>query len=139
MTDLQFLSPLATKPMPPGAIVFLFIAPALLLVACASSPTDPRAAIGAATQAIRSADADGVSEARFPELTEARSKLLAANAAVSADHPEPADQLAREARVDAELALARSNLAKAQAVNDEISASTATLASELQRSSGARP
>jgi hypothetical protein len=49
-----------------------------------------------------------------------------------------AEQLAVEARMDAELASAKTEASKARAVNDEIKQSTATLAQEMQRNTGAK-
>ena len=110
-----------------------------LLAACASTPPAPEAAIGAATQAIASADRSGVGESAAPELAEARSKLAAANLAVADKRMTDADRLARESRIDAELASARTQTIAAQRVNDEITRGTAVLSTELQRHSGEKP
>lgn len=112
---------------------------AVLLSACASEPPAPTAAIGAATQAIAAADRTGAGANPSPELTEARSKLGAANTALAADYMILADRLARESRVDAELASARAEAASAQVVNDEIRNGTAALSTEMRRSSGETP
>ncbi len=112
---------------------------ALLLAACASSPPAPEVAMSAARQAIAVADQAHVAGAASPALAEARSKLDAADAAVKAQQMINAERLAQESRVDAELALALSNAAKDQTVNDEMLRSTDTLSEELKRNAGATP
>jgi hypothetical protein len=109
---------------------------ALLLGACATPPQPPTVALSAAAQAIATADRARITDAASPDLSEARTKLAAANAAVDAQDMVTADRLARESRVDAELATARSETAKDQTVNDEMRRSTATLSNEMQRNAG---
>ncbi len=111
----------------------------ILLCSCAAEPLAPNAALGAASQAIATADRARITDAASPELTEARAKLAAANVAVSAKDMVRGDRLAREARVDAELATARTEATKAQGVNNEINSGTNALSTEMQRNSGAKP
>jgi hypothetical protein len=105
---------------------------ALLAAGCASTP-EPTAQMEAARRAI--ADAEGAQAARHaaPELGQARSKLAAAEAAVQNDDMDDAARLAEEARLDAELADARTAAVKAQAANDEIRRSNAAALDEMQR------
>lgn len=114
----------------------------LVLAACASNPPEPTVAMKAAEQAIAAADRTRIADAASPELSEAREKLTAAQAAVQneklQDRMVVAERLAVESRVDAELASAKNEAAKAKAVNDEIKQSTATLSQEMQRNTGAR-
>jgi Domain of unknown function (DUF4398) len=110
-----------------------------LLAACATTSVDPLPAISAAEQAIAAADRARVPDSVSPELSESREKLAAAHAAMSDHHLLEAERLAKESRVDAELASARIDLSKAVAVNDEMKHSTSTLSEEMQRSSGAKP
>jgi hypothetical protein len=110
----------------------------LLLAACASTPPEPVVALHAAEQAIAVADRARVSDSVSPELSEAREKLAAAQAEVSAKHMVQADRLAQESRVDAELASAKIEAAKAKTVNAEMQQSTDTLTQEMQRTSGAK-
>jgi hypothetical protein len=49
-----------------------------------------------------------------------------------------AERLAKESRVDAELATAQASATKDQAVNDEMIKSTQTLSQEMQRNSGVK-
>jgi hypothetical protein len=111
----------------------------LLLAACASTPPAPLASLAEAKQAIAVADQARIADASSPELAEARSKLTAADAAVSTRHMGEADRLAQESRVDAELSLANSNALKNQTVNDEMLHSTDVLSKEMQRNAGATP
>ena len=114
----------------------------LVLAACASTPAEPTVAMKAAEQAIAAADRARIADAASPELNAAREKLTAAQAAVQneklKDRMVVAERLALESRVDAELAAAKSEAAKAQAVNDEIKQSTATLSQEMQRNTGVK-
>lgn len=110
---------------------------ALLLTACASTPP-PTVALKSAEQAIAAADQTRVADAASPELSEARDKLTAAQAAVQQQQMVLAERLAIESRVDAELASAKIEAGKAKAVNEEMKRSTETLTQEMQRNSGAK-
>jgi flagellar motility protein MotE (MotC chaperone) len=114
----------------------------LTVAACATTPPEPTVALKAAEQAIATADRTRIADAASPELREAREKLTAAQAAVQnkklKDRMIVGERLALESRVDAELATARNEAAKAQAVNDEIKQSTAILSQEMQRNTGAK-
>jgi hypothetical protein len=109
---------------------------ALLASACASTPPAPTADLQSAAQAIATADQARIADTTAPELGEARDKLSAAHSAVAVQHMQEADRLALESRADAELASARSEASKNQAINDEIVQSTATLSQEMQRNKG---
>jgi hypothetical protein len=110
----------------------------LMLAACATTPPEPTVAMKSAEQAIAAADRTRIADAASPELSEAREKLTAAQAAVQAKNMVGAERLAVESRVDAELASAKNEANKAKAVNDEIKQSTATLSQEMQRNTGAK-
>jgi hypothetical protein len=109
----------------------------LALVACASTPPAPTQAILAAEQAIAAAEQTHVAEYAAPQLIEARVKLTAAHAAVQAQNMAPAVRLAEQSRVNAELAAAKTETAKAKAVNDQMQKSIDTLKLEMQRNTGA--
>lgn len=113
------------------------LAGVLLFAACASTPPEPTVALKAAEQAIATADRTP-SPRVAPELTEAREKLTAAHSAAAKKDMAMSERLAMESRIDAELALARTQAAAAQTVNDEMKRSNATLAQEMQRTSGAK-
>jgi hypothetical protein len=105
-----------------------------LLAGCASTPA-PDAQIQAADQAIADAERAQASQHAADILSEAKSKLASAHAAVEQRDMDGAARLVDEARVDAELAAARTSADKAKQANDEIRRGTEALQQELQRSS----
>ena len=108
----------------------------LLLSGCASAPTPPTAALQAAEMAIANADQARVADYSFSELGEAREKLTAARSAVQKKDMVLALRLAEQSRINAELALAKADVVKANAVNNEMQQSTRDLKQEMQRKSG---
>jgi hypothetical protein len=108
--------------------------------AFADSPPDPASNIQAAQQAIANAERVDAASHAGVELGEARGKLAAAQRAANEKHDEEqqiaAQQFADEARAEAELAAARADAFKANAVNQDIKRSTATLIEEMQRKTG---
>jgi hypothetical protein len=111
----------------------------LMLAACASNPPQPPTAqLQAAEQAIASAERDRVADYASVELSEARDKLRAAYSAVQQEKMELAQRLAEQSRVDAELASARAEAARAEVVNDEMRKSIDMLKQEMQRNTGDR-
>jgi hypothetical protein len=111
--------------------------PVLLICSAAfAGKPIPTTNLESAQQAI--SNAERVEAATFApvELSDARSKLAAAQQAVTEKEMIIAAQLADESRVAAELAAARTGAAKAKAVNADIKRSTATLVEEMQRKTG---
>lgn len=102
-----------------------------LAAGCAATP--PTAQLTAAQQAIDEAERAQAAQHASAELSQARSKLAAANTAVNGHDMDEALRYAEEARVDAVLASARTAAVKAQAANDEIRASTRAMVEELDR------
>lgn len=102
---------------------------------CATTGEEPTAQLQAARQAIDDADRAQAAEHAAPELSQARAKLSAADAAVQEGDMDQGARLAEEAEADAELASARTAAAKAQAANDEIRKANSALLEELQRTS----
>ena len=111
------------------------IATALMLSACASTPA-PTTNITAAHDAITNAEKADAGHYAAAELGEAREKLTAANAAVKQENMLRARRLADQSHVEADLAFAITDEAKATAVNDEMKTSNTALTEELQRKSG---
>jgi len=105
----------------------------MLLTACASTPKAPTAALSEAKVAISTAERAEASVYAGPELTEARQKLAQADTAVNENQMIEADRLARQSRIAAELAIARTETAKAEAVNLELSEGLDALNEELDR------
>lgn len=112
---------------------------ALTLAACATTRPLPTAAIAAASQAITTAEKARAAEGAAAELGTARDKLAAAQDAVQRKDNAQAQRLAEQSRVEAEYAIAKSELVRATAVNDEMIKSNLALEQELQRNTGARP
>ena len=112
--------------------------PAILLftAACASTPPIPSASLQAAQQSISNAERVEAGTHAAAELSEARNKLSAAQRAVDLKQMVAAGRLADEARAEAELAVARTGVAKANAVNADVERSNATLIEEMQRKTG---
>ena len=108
------------------------ISSAALFAAGCATPA-PTAQIESAQQAIDDAERAEAAKHASPEMSQARSKLAAANTAVQNKDMEQAARLAEEARVDAELASARTAAVKAQAANDEIRRSNRALVEEMDR------
>lgn len=110
----------------------------LLLSACAAQAVPPNQALQAADSAISNAEQARVADYASPELGVARDKLAAAKAAVQREDMLLAERLADQSRVEAELALAKSQATKAKVVNDEMQKSINSLKQEMQRNTGAQ-
>jgi Domain of unknown function (DUF4398) len=108
----------------------------LLLAGCASTPPVPTANLQAAQQAIAAAERSEASRYAPGELSEAHTKLAAADTAVSEKKMVMAEHFADQSRAEAELASAKTSAAKANAVNDEMQRSNGTLIDEMKRGSG---
>jgi len=108
----------------------------IALASCASTPMPPTQELQAAQLSITNAEQNGVADYASAELNQAREKLAAANSAVTAKNMVLATYLATESRASADLAAARTEMLKAQVVNDEMQKSINTLNVELQRNSG---
>jgi hypothetical protein len=128
------------SPVPPRALLLTaaVLASALLIAACASTPPPPTSSLKLAQQAIDTAEQNEAGRYAPGELAEARNQLAAADVAVTEKKMVTAKQLAEESSADAEFASAKTADAKANAVNDEMKHSTATLIQEMQRSAGAQ-
>jgi hypothetical protein len=115
-----------------------FAVPAILLftAACASTPPIPSANLQAAQQSIANAERVEAGTHAAAELSEARNKFSAAQSAVNQKEMVTAGRLADEARAEAELAVAKTGVAKANAVNADMERSNATLIEEMQRKTG---
>lgn len=105
----------------------------LLFAACASAPTAPPASLNEAKLAIEVAEKVDASQYANAELDEARQKLIAADKAFKEKNIVMANRYGQQAKVTAELATARTESAKAKAVNEELNRSTIALLEEMQR------
>lgn len=105
----------------------------VLLSACASAPMAPTTELTAARDAIASAEQAGARQHAGAELDEAQQKLLLAERSVSDDQMVEAERLARESAIVAELASARTESAKAAAINREMGRGADALDVEMRR------
>jgi hypothetical protein len=112
---------------------------AVLLAACASTPPAPTESLLAARTAIATAEKANAGRYAAQELGAAREKLTAANSAVEMKNMSGAQRLAEQSRVSADLAAAKTERAKATAVNDEMKKSNDALVEEMQRKTGSQP
>lgn len=119
--------------------ISIALAGSLALASCMSKPVAPTHELQSAEQAIIQAEQARVADFASPELREAREKLTAAQAAVRKDEMTLAKRLAEESKLDADLALAKAQVAKAQVVNDEMKQGTRSLKQEMQRNMGVQP
>lgn len=108
----------------------------LMFAACASTPDAPDRELQAAEMAITNAEQARVADYASAELSDARENLRAARRAVQQEEMVLAKRLAQQSRVNAELALAKAEAIKAEAINDEMQKSTDALKQEMQRNSG---
>lgn len=106
---------------------------ALLATGCASKPEAPTAALNSASVAIANAEKSNAGNYAGAELGEARQKLALAKTAVNSEKMVEAEHLARQAQVGAELAAARTEAAKADAVNKDMERGFEVLQQELKR------
>ncbi len=109
------------------------VAPILLLAGCASANPVRPDSLAQAGQAIVAAEKRDANQYAAAELDEARQKLASAESAVAANDPILAERLGYEAEATAELAVARTEAAKATAINTEMTRSTKALTEEMQR------
>ncbi len=116
---------------------FLAAVLSISLGACATQPADPpTAALDAAQDAISRADHEQAAEYAGEELQQARERLAAANQAVDDGDMVRAERRAVEARLAAELAAARAEVAESREVNEELARSIAAIEEQADLDSG---
>lgn len=106
---------------------------ALLLSACASAPVAPTESLNDARSAIENAEQAEARQYAAAELEAAHAQLKSAEEAVSTERMTDAERLALQSRVSAELATARTEAAKATAINREMERSAEALREEMRR------
>ncbi len=108
-----------------------------MLSACASTPpAPPTESLAAARQAIKTAEQADAQQFASAELDESRERLARAERAVTAENMIEADRLAQESRIAADLASARTESAKAEEINRQMSRDAEALREEMQRKGG---
>ncbi len=105
----------------------------VLLAGCASTPPAPVTSLDAARTAIVSAERFEAGRFAASDLSAARQKLALADAAVRDENMELASRLAMESLVGAELAYAKTETAKAEAINREMRSGAEALRDEMRR------
>lgn len=129
-------------PIPRLAGLSRMAMPALLagamLSGCASTPPAPLTSLEAARTAVVAAERFDAGRFAASELGDARQKLALADAAVRDENMELASRLALESRVDAEWAYAKTESAKAEAINAEMASGVEALREEMRRSESPR-
>lgn len=113
--------------------LILGLALLVLLAACAATPTVPTESMNAARDAITSAQQAGARQHAQADLTEAQRRFELAEQAVEAEDMVEADQLAQQARLSAELASAKTESARAVAINQDMRRAAEALEAEMQR------
>lgn len=104
------------------------------LAACASMPP-PTDQLARAESAIKRAEEARVADYASPELKSAREKLVAAREAVTREDMVLAERLADQARLDAEVATAKTEAAKAKANIAEMKKANSAIQQEADRNS----
>ncbi|WP_166261942.1 DUF4398 domain-containing protein [Marinobacter salicampi] len=105
----------------------------VLLSACSSAPLPPTNALTEARDAIDSAEQEGARQHAGAELDDAQQKLEMAEKSISKEQMVEAERLARESAIVAKLASARTESAKAAAINREMGRGADALTEEMQR------
>jgi hypothetical protein len=109
---------------------------ALAIGACSSVPQVTEERVATSQTAVQQAQQTiGTSESGAIELQRAKDKLALAQAAVKADRPQEAERAALQARLNAELAIAKSQSAAARKSAAEMLSSLETLRAEAERNS----
>lgn len=121
------------NPNPLRLSLLAVLASGLLITGCASTPPAPTSSLDEARSAVVSAEQYDAGRFAAAELGDARQKLDQANTAVKEERMAEAEQLAVEARVGAELAYAKTEAAKAAAVNAEMQRGADALTDEMDR------
>ena len=104
----------------------------LTVAACASTPP-PTEQLAVATAAVSHANAAGAQTLAPTEMDMARDKLRRANLALAAQEHDRARQLAQQAQVDALLAEAKAESARARKAAEEVQAASRALREEMGR------
>jgi len=116
------------------ALLALPLASSLVLIgACASAPVAPTASMSQASQAIERAEQSDGRQYAGGELDQAKQKMSMAQRAVERQEMVEAEQFAEQAKITAELVMAKTESAKAKEVNREMERSTKALTEEMRR------
>jgi hypothetical protein len=115
-----------------ACLTALAVGGAILVAACAT-PKPPTDQVAVATAAVAHAAAAGSTELAPVEMRTAREKLGRANAAMTAKDYDTASVMAQQSLVDAQLAEAKTESARAQKSADESREAARALREEMNR------
>jgi hypothetical protein len=136
--EFQMLTCTFSNVIMPGSLRALALMGALIAAAgCASTPK-PTADLVEAHTLVDQAEQSGAPQFASADLATARSKLQQADQE-AAKLPERSIRLAHEASIDAQIAIARTNSAKAQQALRDVNAGTQTLRNETDRTQMTEP
>lgn len=121
------------NPILHGRAILLMAVPVAALGACASSPDRPFEELGRAEASIEQAQASGAREYGAAELEAAQNKLVRARTAANDNDNVMAERYAREATLDANLAIAMTRNRQAELSVEELNKSIETLRQEISR------
>ena len=113
-----------------SAVLFLALG---IVAGCASTPEPPTAALKAASDTIDRAERSGARQYAGSELDEAQDQLRQARVSVNSGDMLEAGRLAQQARVAAELAMARTEAARAAEINRQLRQDAEALEEEMKR------
>jgi hypothetical protein len=102
------------------------------LAACVSTPL-PNEKIAVAKESVQRAEQSGAPEFAPVEMAAARDKLMRAEKAATDREPEPANRLAEQANIDAQLAEATAQQQRSRKAAMEFDANMQTLRNESMR------
>lgn len=132
---MQIFSSKSAPPSVSLAAVGLLSAMALLVSACASKPPEDIPLQLERTQTtISQAEKAGANQSALPELQVAKDKFARAQQAMTAKEYDTAREIAKQAQVDAEFALVKTQAAEAQRAAKEAAESNRTLRQETKHS-----
>ena len=121
-----------------GRALLLMAVPVAALGACASNPDRPFEELGRAEASIEQAQASGAREYGAAELEAAQNKLVRARTAANDNDNVMAERYAREAALDANLAIAMTRNRQAELSVEELNRSIETLRQEISRNQSRR-
>ena len=121
-----------------GRATLLMAVPVAALGACASNPDRPFEELGRAEASVEQAQASGAREYGAVELEAAQNKLVRARTAANDNDNVMAERYAREATLDANLAIAITRNRQAELSVEELNKSIETLRQEISRNQSRR-
>ena len=126
----RLVGPVFGRRLGVSAIVVLTLG---MLAGCAATPEPPTALLKAASDTIDDAERANARQYAGSELDQAQDKLRRAKVAVESGDMLEAEHLAQQARVTAELAMARTDAARASEINRQLRQDADALEEEMKR------